>query len=142
MNYTEVACHKWTTEVVSSSEEEEEYQQKSNPKDFLIVWQVEEQGWLRLLEMDPQLQDDIIDSFKPRDTSRGVDALLGSFMTTREDKYKTRKGTIEAVTKYYKMSNRKKKRKRQKHSRSLIKSWTPPTVQDTHGLLQGEAGRP
>ena len=38
------------------------------------------------------------------------------------------------------MSIRKKKRKRQKHSRSLIKSWTLPAVVDTHELLQKEAG--
>ena len=44
MNYTEVECHEWTTEVVPSSEEEEEevHTQKKNPAEFLKFWQVEE----------------------------------------------------------------------------------------------------
>ena len=89
MNYTEVECHEWTTEVVPSCEEEEnEYMQnKNNPADSLAMWHIEESGWISLLNLEPQLQDEIISSFRPRDASKSVDALLCSFINVRKAKY-------------------------------------------------------
>ena len=74
-------------------------------------WHIEEAGWISLLALAPQLQDEIIDSFRPRDRTTSVDGLLNNFMKGRLASYLERKEKVAAVTKYYKLSNRQLKRK-------------------------------
>ena len=144
MNFTEVISHEWTTETIPSSESEtEEYIQRHNPAESLADWKIEEAGWVSLLALPRQLQDEIIDSWRPRDRTNSVDGLLNNFMKTRLASYLERKEKVAAVTKYYKMSIRHKKiTKAQQISDNIMD--TPDTrrytcVAPRHGREAGAA---